>query len=195
VVKKIVLAVVVLSMMNLCPAFAQDETIGMLLKERIPVKVYIKSVVNESGKDQITAEAYKKVLETVFLNRKAMKFVIVNTPAESDIQVSVAIKKYQYLKRGPFKPSPGIDTMLLDAAASATENYVEMTAEYTVVDTRDGKTLWKSDVYEYVKRIMTPEKSIPIIYDKISRTFMWKCFGKARLEEKIDSLLHHQIAL
>ena len=92
--------------------------------------------------------------------------------------MSAEIKSYQYLEKGPFKPNPGIGTTLLDAAATMTENYVEMAAEFTITDTKSGNTLWKDTVSTFIERMMTPEQSIPLIYEKLPRTFLWKSFGK-----------------
>jgi hypothetical protein len=180
-VKKLILAFCMFSLLGLTSALAQEEPIGRMFKTE-PVKVYIKDVVNQSGQAQITPESFKKALEQSFHKRRAIKFEIVNTPAESDIQVTTVIDKYQYLVKGPFKPSPGVDTMLLDAAATMTENYVEMTVDYSVTDTKSGKELWKSAISEYIKKKMTPEESVPLIYDTVTRTFIWKCFGKASLK-------------
>ena len=181
-VKKLILALCIFSFIGLTAAFAQDEPIGRMFKTE-PVKVYIKDVVNQSGQSQITPEAFKKALEQSLHQRRAIKFEIVNNAADSDIQVTAIINKYQYLVKGPLKPSPGIETTLLDAAATMSANYVEMTVDYSVTDTKSGKELWKHTVNEYIKKKMTPEESIPLIYDVVTRTFVWKCFGKAGLRD------------
>ncbi len=166
-------------------AFAQDDTIGHLFEGKFPIKVYVSSVTNESGESQISIDEFKKSLEDSLNNRKAIDFDTVDNPADSDIQVSAVIKKYQYLERGPFNPSPGIATTLVDAAATATSNYVEMEVLYTVTDTKSNDLLWSDDVKEYIKRIMTPDESIPLIYDKVTRTFTSQCFGRAHQKETV----------
>ena len=97
--------------------------------------------------------------------------------------MSAVIKKYQYSEKGPLKPTPSIGTTLLDAAATMTENYVEMVVEYTVFDTKSDKELWKDTVSEYIKKKMTAIESVPLICDVVTRTFIWKCFGKANLKD------------
>ena len=52
--------------------------------------------------------------------------------------------------------------------------------EFTVTDTRTGAVLWKDSASGYMKKVMTPEESIPLIYDKVSRVFVSKCFGKPK---------------
>jgi hypothetical protein len=180
VLKRVSALVMVLFFISSFQAFAKEETIGHLFKGKPDVKIYIKEVTNESGSSQITPEAFKSILEKSLLARKAMTFRIVNTIAESDIQISAVIKKFQYLKRGPFKPSIGLETTLLDAAATMTENYVEMVADYIVTDTKTAVVLWKDEIDDYIKHIMTPEHSVMLICDKLSRAFIWKCFGKAK---------------
>jgi hypothetical protein len=164
-------------------AFAEDGTIGHLFKDKPAVKVYVKDVSNESGSTNITAEAFKSILEESLANRKAMTFRIVSDPAESDIRISAVIKKFQYLKKGPFKPSIGIQTTLLDAAATMTENYAEMAVGFIVTDTKNDKVLWKADVDDYIKKLMTAECSTVLMCDKIARGFIWQCFGKANRRE------------
>ena len=192
-VKKIVSAFCLIFFVGLSLSLAQEESIGSLFKnkinDKIPVKVYIKEVINQSGQNQIMMEDFKKELEQSLHQRRSIKFEVVNSPAESDIQMSVVIKSYQYLEKGPLKPSPGIETTLLDAAATMTENYVEMAVEYTVVDTKTNKLLWKGAINEYLKKKMTPEESIPLIYDVVTRTFIWKCFGKANLRERNNQVM------
>ncbi|MDD5136011.1 MAG: hypothetical protein PHN63_01530 [Candidatus Omnitrophica bacterium] len=180
--KKLVLMVCLFSLIGLSTAPAQEEPIGRMFKAE-PVKVYIKDVVNQSGQDQITPASFKKELVDSLHERRAMKFEVVDNPAGSDIQVAAVITKYQYLEKGPIKFSPGVETMLLDAAATMTENYVEMSVDYTVTDTKTNKELWRHTISEYIKKKMTPEESIPLIYDVETRAFVWKCFGKARLRD------------
>ncbi|MCK9603752.1 MAG: hypothetical protein M0R66_05270 [Candidatus Omnitrophica bacterium] len=175
--KKIILAASILSLIGSFPVFAQEKPIGFLFKDKSPIKVYIKEVINASGEDQISPEFFKESLQQSLLDRKLVKFEIADDPDGSDIQASVIIKKYRYLKRGPVKPIPGV-SIVLDVAASLTANYVEMSVEYTVTDTKTNEILWSRTVNENLKKVMTPEESIPLICKKISRTFVWKCFGR-----------------
>ena len=171
----------------ICPgqAFAQDDTIGHLFEGKSPVKVHVSTITNESGNDRISIDEFKKSLEDSLNNRKAIDFNTVNNPADSDIQIAAVIEKYQYLDRGPLNPSPGIATTLVDAAATATSNYVEMEVLYTVTDTKSNDVLWSDDVKEYIKRVMTPEESTPLIYDKVTRTFISQCFGRSHQRDTV----------
>ena len=184
--KKVVVLLCVLSFVYMCAARAEEAAIGGLFKDKakngVPVKVFIKDVINQSGQSQVEPEAFKKVFEQSLLKRKSIKFQVVNSAAESDVQVSAAIKTYRYMDRGPLKLSPSLSTIALDAIASATENYVDMGVEYTVIDTVTGKLLWHDIVSNYIKKKMTPEESRPLIYDAVTREFIWKCFGRARPE-------------
>lgn len=183
--KKSLFAACVLSMVCLGNTFAQDGAIGHLFEGKSPVKVYIIGVKNESGQGQISADAFKKSIEDSLNNRKSTDFDIINNQAESDIQISAVIKRYQYLERGPFNPTPGIATTLIDAAATATQNYVEMVVDYTVIDTKNNQIIWTDEIDEYIKQIMTPEESIALIYAKASRTFIWKFFGGSHKKETV----------
>jgi hypothetical protein len=188
-IKRIIFALYAYSL--LCPvqAFAEAGTIGHLFEGRSPVKAYVGAIVNESGQRQMSPDVFKKILENSLNSRKAMDFDTVASPAESDIQITASIKKYQYLERGPFKPSPGIGTMLADAAATASLNYVEMEVMYTITDTRTGKVLWTDDVNKYIKEMMTPEESIPLISDKVARAFITQCFGSSHKDETVKQLM------
>jgi hypothetical protein len=179
------LALFLLSFASFASLSAGEETIGALfankIRDKVPVKVYIKEVVNQSGQEQMLPKSFREALAHSFHQRRSIRFEVVNDPAGSDIQISAVIKKYQYLERGPFKPNPGLGTMLLEAAATATQNYVEMSVEYTVSDTKTDKRLWQRTINEYIKKNMTPEGSIPLIYNAVTKTFIWKCFGKVSL--------------
>lgn len=175
------------------PACAADEPIGGLFRDKNnhiqPIKVFIKEVKNGSGQKEIVPDAFKTALEVSLKARKAIPFEIVGDASQSMIQITAVISHYQYLERGPFKPSPGIETTLLDAAATMTENYVEMAVDYTVVGTKTGETLWTHTINEYLKKEMTPAESIPLISDIVTRTFIWRCFGKANPKDRSTHLL------
>lgn len=142
------------------------------------IKVFVKDPANESGKDQVVPDSLKKSLESALANRKSTKFEVVKSPEESDVQVTTVIKKYQYMERGPIKPTPGIATTMLDLAASALENYVEISVAVILTNTKTGETLWQDNLNPYVKKKMSPEESVPVISDKVASHFVWKCFGK-----------------
>lgn len=159
-------------------AFAEGGDLSYLTKQKKEIKVFLKDFTNESGQSQVSIEDFKKAMEAALLNRKSVIFAIVKTPAESDVQVSAVIKKFQYLKEDPIRPSPSAATLILDAAT--TENFVEMAADFMVVDTKNGKVAWEDNVETFIKRTMTPAESIPLIYEKLSRNFLAKSFGKPK---------------
>lgn len=141
-----------------------------------PVKVFVGSFTNESGQPQINAEEFKKSFERALNNRKSVAFKVVPNEAESDVQISCAIKKYLYSKTDPITSYGGTATLILDAVT--VENYVEMITNFVIKDTRIGTILWSSPLTSYIKHMMTPDESIPKIYDKASRDFLWRSFGK-----------------
>lgn len=142
------------------------------------IKVFINDPVNESGQGQVIPDNLKKSLESALVNRKSVKFEVVKTPEESDVQVATVIKKFQYMQKGPFKPTPGIGTTLLDVAATMTENYAEIIVNFVVTKSQLGDILWKDTLNPYVKKSMSPEESVPVLSDKVASHFVWKCFGK-----------------
>ncbi|MDD5422871.1 MAG: hypothetical protein WC592_00700 [Candidatus Omnitrophota bacterium] len=157
---------------------AGSNELSYLINKGNPIKVFMKDFVNESGQNQLVMGELEKTVEKSLLARKAVTFHIAKTIEQSDICISCTVKKYQYLEKGPLKFSPSPQAMLLDAAASATENYVEMDAEFVIADSRTNKTLWKDTIGFYEKKVMTPAESTPIIYDHVARRFLWKSFGK-----------------
>ncbi len=179
-VKKFVFGVAAALFICQPPALAQQTNISSMVANKDVIKVFVMGFTNESGQGHISPAEFEKMVRKSLSERKAVKFEIVNDPASSDVQISGVIKKYQYLDRGPMKFSPGLETMALDAAASATMNYVEMEVEFTVIDTKTNEVLWKNIVNDYIKELMTPTESIPKIFDKISRVFLWRSFGKRK---------------
>ena len=159
-------------------SYGEDDELSELVNSKDTIKVHISGYSNESGHEKIESEDFKKSVENALRQRKSVNFQIVNTPEESDVQISGTIKKYQYLERGPMKVNPSPTGILLDMAATATANYVEMEIESVIKSTKTDKILWKDKVSAYIKKVMTPEESIPLIYDKMSRMFLWKSFGK-----------------
>jgi hypothetical protein len=160
------------------PYCAQAHELEGMAQSGRPIKVFVTGFSDESGQAGIRPEDFKKEFEKALLNRKSVIFEIAATPAESDVQISGVIKSYQYLEKDPLRPSPSTATLILDAVT--TENFVEMFAEFTVVDTRTGAAVWKDTVSTFIKRMMTPAESIPLIYEKLSRVFLWKSFGKGK---------------
>ena len=164
---------------SMISAVSADE-ISRLLESKKPIRVFVKGFANESGQGNVSVEDFKKTVEVSLRNRKSVIFQLVKNVEESQIQIAGIIKQCQYLKRGPFKPSPSIAGLLLDAAATATENYADMVAEFTIIDSKTGDTLWKRDIGVYIKKLMSQAESIPLIYDKTARAFIWRSFGKLR---------------
>lgn len=158
-------------------SWAKDE-LAYLVKDNSPVKVFVAGFVNESGQNQILPEEFKVSFENTLLNRKSVSFMVVNNINESDVRISGIIKKYLYSKTDPITTYASPSGLLLDAVT--TENYCEMNVEFTVTDTRAAKVVWKKEVSTFIKRTMTPDESIPLIYDKVSRNFLWKSFGKPK---------------
>ena len=75
----------------------------------------------------------------------------------------------------PIKPSINV-IMALDAVTI--ENYAELSADFTVTDSKTGSVLWQENVESYVKKTMTPAESLPLVYNKLARHFVAKAFGK-----------------
>jgi len=159
---------------------ARENTLSDLVNSGKPIKVFVKEFDNETNDAMIKPDIFKVELEKAFSNRKSVIFQVVKHPVESDVQVSGILKKFQYLDRGPLKAGPGAGGILLDAAASATHNYAEMEAYFTITDTKTSQVLWSDLVNVYKKKVMTPQDSVGVIYDKISRIFLSKSFGKGK---------------
>lgn len=160
-------------------AAASEENLSYMTNSGKPVKVFIASFTNESGQGQIMPEAFKKAFETAVAKRGGGRsFEITSDPASSQVQISAIIKKYLYSKTDPITSFASPSAVALDAMT--TENYVTMDVEFTVVDSKTSKVLWQKKTSDFVKHTMTPEESIPMIYDKVSRTFLWKCFGRPK---------------
>lgn len=159
-------------------AAAETVDTSRWLEKGDPVKVCVSGVTNESGQAQIAADDFKKALESSLRNRRSMKFEIVSDPASSDFQIAAVIKKYAYSKTDPVNSAAGPSALILDAVT--TENYAELGVDFTVTSTKSGKVVWKDNVFDCVEHTMTPAESIPMVYDKAARRFLWKAFGKGR---------------
>ncbi len=159
-------------------SYADEGKLAYLARGDKTVRVLVKDFVNESGQPQIVPSDFKKSFEEALLNRRSVKFQIAKSPEASDIEISGVIKKYVYSKTDPITTYASPSGLLLDAMT--TENYVEMWLEFTVAETKTGHTVWKDTVSTFIKRPMTPDESIPLIYNKLSRHFLWKSFGKPK---------------
>lgn len=164
---------------NCYPAAAEAD-LSYLAKDKNPIKVSMGNFTNMSKENIVSAEDFKKCVEESLLNRKAVKFNVVGPAEKSDITVSGIIKNYRYMERGPIKVNPGFGTMMLEMMATATQNYADMEVEFTISDSGTGKILWQETVTDYMKRTMTPAESVPMVYDKVARTFIRKSFGKPK---------------
>lgn len=160
-------------------AAAKEIDLGRLAKKKGPVAVWIVSVTSEAGKSEVNADDFRKSLEDVITKRGGGKsFLLSASPEASDVQISAVIRGYEYLEKDPITTFGSPSGMLLDAMT--TENYVAMKAEFIVTDTKTGKTLWDDSVTSFIKRMMTQKDSVPLIYNKLARTFLWKCFGRPK---------------
>lgn len=174
---KCLAAVVILALVSQPVCFAgNDNNLSSLVDSGKTIKVFLQNFTNESGQTQISADLFKKAVETALSNRKAVKFEIVQSPEASDVQISGAIKNYSYSKTDPINSYGATATLVLDAVTN--ENYAEMTVAFTVTDTKRGNVLWSKEIKGYIEHTMTPEQSLPLVYDKVSRDFLWRSFGK-----------------
>lgn len=178
--KKGILCFVLIGLLFGVQAYAAQGELGAKLKNQEPVKVYLGDFPCKVTQSGVTSEAYKKFLQDALVQRKSLKFSPVNNPAESLIQITGSVKSYQYLERGPLKVTPSAGMTALDAVQTATCNYAEMEADYVVTNTKTGEVLWKDTLNVYLKKVMTPAESIPLIYDKITKSFIKNCFGKPK---------------
>ena len=179
-VKKLCFVVIIASLfLNQSMAIAEGGDLWHLADKNGSIKVFVNNPVNESGQGLI-ADSLRKALESALVNRKSVKFEIVKTPGESDVQVATVIKNFMYMEKGPLKPTPGIGTTLLDAAATITENYAEIAVDFIVTQSKTGLILWQDILSPYLKQKMEPEESIPLISGKVSSDFVWKCFGRPK---------------
>jgi len=176
-VKRWILAVLILTVASQL-SFASENNLHKMGREKSIIKVFIGDVSNISGQNTANASDFKASLENAIKNRKSVNFDIVNSPEASDIKITGIIKKFQYLEHDPVTTYGTSWGLLLDAAT--TENYAELVVEFAVTDSKSGKLLWKEDVMSFTKKMMSPEESLPLIYEKESRTFLSKCFGKGR---------------
>ena len=177
-VRKALFVCFIVTLMAWQAASAETIDISRSIAKGNPVKIYISGVTNESGQNEIVADDFKKVLESSIKNRRSVRFEIVSDPASSDFQIVAAIKKYSYSKTDPINSVAGPSALLLDAVT--TENYAEIGIDFTVTSTASGKVVWKENVFDYVEHMMTPAESIPMVYDKAARRFLWKAFGKGK---------------
>lgn len=176
--KKLVVAAVMAAVsMTAISACMADGNLAKMYRGR-DIKVYVNDFTNESGNNNISVSDFKKDLQKAFENRRSSSFKIVDNPAASDVQISGIIKQFQYLKTGPVKPSVSVVTTAIDVAATALENYADMNVNLAVVDSKTGNTLWKDDVYDFERRVMSEAQSVPLVFEKVARKCVAKSFGK-----------------
>lgn len=176
------LVIILLAGLFLIPSLsfaAKGKSLFEKYWSKAPVKVYIKGFTDESG-NKVPLDIFKKEVEKAYSERKSINFDVVGKPEESDITVSGVVKKYQYLERGPFKPSIGIETTAIDAVATMTGNYIEMEVETVVTDSKTNDVLWKDGIENYIKRKMSPEEGMTRIFDKIARDTVARPFAKPK---------------
>jgi len=176
--KRLVIGIAAVLFYQTAVLAAPSADLAYLVNNKDTIKVYLDGFTNESGQDHVQADAFKKAVEKAIVNRKAVKFEIASAPEASDVRISCVIRKYLYSKNDPVTSCGGPLLLALDAAT--TENYVEMTADFTVTDSRTGAILWKDSVKSFLKDKMTPEESVPLVYEKLSRDFLWRSFGKKK---------------
>ena len=161
-------------------SFAGENGLSQYTAAKIPVKVFLKDFSNESGQSQVAEIDLKEAVAAALENRRSVRFEVVKSPQESDVEISGVIKEYKYMERGPLKPKSALPLTAIDAVATATHNYVEMQVEFVIVDSKTRLEVWRDRVNDFIKRVMTPAESIPLIHEKISRTFLGKSFGNPK---------------
>lgn len=160
-------------------AYCRDVSPSELVNKKKPLVVKLMTFEDASGQPDIKILEFKKAVETAMAKRGGGSlFTVTDRPDISDILVYATIKKFEYSEKDPITSFGSPTMLLLDAATS--ENYVTMDVEFTVIDTKTNKIIWKNKVTDFKKKMMSRQDSIPIIYDKVARTFLWKCFGRPK---------------
>lgn len=178
--RKICAVILAVCFMVACSVAAAEQIeLGRLARNKGPLAVWVASVTNGAGKAEVNADDFKKSLEDAIAKRGGGKsFLLSAGPEASDVQVSAVIQGYEYSEKDPITTFGSPSGMLLDAMT--TENYAAMKASFTVTDTKTGKTLWDDTVTTFIKKMMTQKASVPLIYNKLARNFLWKCFGRPK---------------
>lgn len=175
---RFILAIIFFLTLTRASVHAEINALHGYIQNAKAIKVYVKDPVNESTNAKLKNAEFKKAIDSAFAARKSVAFTVVSSPSESDIQVESHVKQFQYLDRGPLKPTVSPGTMALDMMATADSNYADMDVRFLVTDTKSNKVLWDDSVYVYIKKKMTEEGSFPLVFDKIARKFVAKSFGK-----------------
>ncbi len=155
--------------------WAQEDLLN-LVKGRDVVRVYVSEVSKEAGLEGLSPEEFTAYLKKAIRTRKVTNFQLVKEAKQAEIEIRAKLIGYEYSEKDPITSFGSPQTFALDALTH--ENYAAIEVEFTALDPRNGQTLWSDEVSAFAKGEMTVEESKPIVYDKVSRRFLWKCFGR-----------------
>ena len=159
------------------------ENLHDVFKDSTEIKVFLKSVANESGLPDVKVDQFKKAFKDALTDRLNVQFMAVQSEKEADIVVEANIVDYVYKN----KVMPRFySAYSLVADVSAPKNYAKIVVDYKVLEPVSGKKLL------HYKRFTTEEQMPRDTMDEdmtfvgVSRKnadrFLFRAFYKKRSE-------------
>ena len=142
------------------------------------VNIKLDECMVAEGCDAIKSEDLAGAFKKRLLERRTIKFNVVEASEEADLAVSLNVKNFVYSEKDPVDIVQPIG-LLVDLAA--VQNYARLEFEVSVSDPAKNKLLWKKSLKATLTKSDMPyEKSIPLITDRAAYVFIKECFGRPK---------------
>ena len=171
--------IIFLLVLAMClPAYAAEDTLYDDFRKYDSVKVYIGEVIDSTG-EPIDLKQFRAALKQALLDRKSIKFKIVDKKKEADLIIDAEITRYDYRETDPIDMIMGSAGVVLDLAKE--DNYVATDVYFTVKDAGSGKVRWSKKVTSTITKKKIPVKEAPgMAFERASKRFTGKAFGKSK---------------
>lgn len=142
------------------------------------VKVFIGELKDNTGKNEADLAALKTALESAFTERKSIRFRLVPSKAEADIEVRAAVTEFYFTEQDPVDMIAGIGMAAMDAVKQ--EHYARIQADVSVLDAKNDRALWKSSLKATMTGMFSAAEARKDIGARLARVFMRDAFSKKR---------------
>jgi len=150
-----------------------------MLSERTMVKTYVAPVTDSTGEGRADVRSLRETIESFMMARMTINFNIVQEASSSDIIIGCDVVEYFWTDKDPIDNITGTVAVAWDAINR--QNYARMTAVFTVMDAKTKDILWKKKIKATITdEFMTPDESVKMVNERITKIFMRDAFSKRR---------------
>lgn len=176
--KNIIAAALALSFTALPALAANSDSLYDQFSKKGSVPFTVSITENKSSLNPSQLKELQQNLVDQLTNRRSITFAP-STPEAADVNIDIAVNEYYWTEEDPIDMITSVPLAIYDAATN--EHYTRIMAQFSVIDARSKKVLWKDVVKSTVSdATMTETEGFEQAIDELASNFISKAFKKSK---------------